>query len=733
MASSRRPHPKASKEPPNTAARDAAEGRRFGWQTVVLPIFLGVWLILWSSQTLFDSGPDGRGHPRWQLFWGILFLPDEVLAGWFDGRISLQGIADRLRVVAIVSIVVLPAWLLGRQLLSRGVLRRHASVMELSLLGLAVGMALHATATLLLGLAGIVSHRMTMPLLAVVELAVAVWLGAIPSLKRSASFFATRRKVQAHGLAKLFASIAIVLVGLRCLLPATEFDVLEYHLGAPKQWYQEGRIGFSAENVYANMPMAAEMQTLSAMAWSGSLNIESDWWWGGLAGKATMFVYWGLSIGLTTCLMRRLIGGDLCWWLIAVSTSAVAMAEVTVLGLIEPAVACYLAASMLVLFLLRRRVATHPSACLWLGFLSGSAFACKYPALLFVCVPIGFLVVMRLTKQKVSFLRSLRCLAIFALGILTTAGPWIAKNAVLTGNPVYPLAASIFGARALTTDQVQQWEQAHAVPDRSVAALAEALNRVAFTWRSQDSLLIPLALIGLLSIRRSRVALVAAGLAIYSFAIWWLLTHHLERFLLPVMPIAIVLAGFGLRTVQQQLPRMLTSAMLGTAITANLVILAVSPTMGDPRLFVDTTQIRQEAIEAADSNRIPDHVLWVNQNLQDTGNRLLLVGDAGIFNYEVPIRYSTCFNTSLIATIARLPSEEQSSAFASRGITHVLVHWGEIHRYRSDGNYGFDPTITQSLLQQFVDNSILVPLPTGLDLAHVQVFRVRYDETQAGD
>ena len=42
------------------------------------------------------------------------------------------------------------------------------------------------------------------------------------------------------------------------MLPPVDFDVREYHLQAPKEFFQPGRISFLPHNVYANMPLGAE-------------------------------------------------------------------------------------------------------------------------------------------------------------------------------------------------------------------------------------------------------------------------------------------------------------------------------------------------------------------------------------------------------------------------------------------------------------------------------------------
>src|SRR5262249_40599111 len=67
------------------------------------------------------------------------------------------------------------------------------------------------------------------------------------------------------------APFAAVLV-LGALLPPVDFDVREYHLEVPKEWYLAGRIGHVPHNVYGNMPLGAEMPALAAMC------LMKSWW-----------------------------------------------------------------------------------------------------------------------------------------------------------------------------------------------------------------------------------------------------------------------------------------------------------------------------------------------------------------------------------------------------------------------------------------------------------------------
>jgi hypothetical protein len=105
----------------------------------------------------------------------------------------------------------------------------------------------------------------------------------------------------------------------------------------------------------------------------------------------------------------------------------------------------------------------------------------------------------------------------------------------------------------------------------------------------------------------------------------------------------------------------------------------------------------------------------------------LTVGDAQVFDLEVPVLYNTCFDDCLFEQLVRGRSvAEVRAALATRGISYVYVDWDEIRRYRSPGNYGFTDFVQPSVFEALVRQGILEPLseaggPKG------PVYRVRAD------
>ncbi len=102
------------------------------------------------------------------------------------------------------------------------------------------------------------------------------------------------------------------------------------------------------------------------------------------------------------------------------------------------------------------------------------------------------------------------------------------------------------------------------------------------------------------------------------------------------------------------------------------------------------------------------------------------MGEARVFGYRVPVVYSTCFDASPGETwLANKDAASQRAALNAAGITHVLVNWIEIERYRSPGNYGFSHWPQPEHLEQLVVDQVLEPIRWSSGGEKVQLFRVK--------
>ncbi len=711
----------------------------------------------------------GLRHVIYGLLWDHLLLPDELAAEiwrrWTLGSPSDIALLDRLPIFAVAAILTVAAWGLGRLLLPAQAaerldpLERHAFAVAIglnvwSLLVLALGLLglLHATWLLRLAMvaaiaAGVLKHRSWLKSREAVR---AVQEPLEPSTRRAIGYFGT--------LAIPFA----VLYLLTAALPPAEFDVREYHLQTPKEWFLDGRVTFQEHNVYGNMPLGAEMQALAAMMW---MTGPRAWWWGALAGKVVIASYaWWTALLLFTFGRRYFsaragavaaLGYISMPWIFHVST----------VGLIEGAVALYAWSSIYALCLAwgeygrspdeageRARSPKSPAASSqgdatgdertgrslvgMSGFLAGASVATKYPGLVFVAVPLSLAAAWRLRRRVTTWL-------LFGLMVVAGCGLWLGKNAVLAGNPTYPLLYSVFGGRSWTDEKEQRWQEAHGPPRDtagrrfSVAQVRSSIENLLWESDKLSPLLIPFALFAVLAPRHRRRMLSALlALVVFDLAIWWLLTHRYDRFFLPLAPVLAMFAGVGADWSSGRWWRWTVYGFVTLATLVNLVVLALGAISGDNRILVPLEKLRVES----QMLRVHPAHLYLNRNVPQ-GWAALLVGEAQPFDLEVPVYWSTCWDDCQLETWFRGRSrDERLEILRQHRISHVFIHWHEIARYRSPGNYGF----TEYVTREWVYNELVgaqgllepVSVPGGdglLDPTYGEVFRVVYDSETSGD
>ena len=324
--------------------------------------------------------------------------------------------------------------------------------------------------------------------------------------------------------------------------------------------------------------------------------------------------------------------------------------------------------------------------------------SCKYPGLVSAILPFGLLAAIDGWRR-----RTPRLLIAFGLGVLLAIGPWLVRNLVDTGNPVYPLAYGWFGSSEWDAELDARWWNAHGPRPTTSAALTSALFDVAgrSDWHSPlYVLLVPLAFLR----RGSRwFSLALGGYVLYLFTTWFLLTHRLDRFWLPLLPAAAVLAGMGADwTRSRPWPGWLAFVLVIGSAT-NLVFLT-TPLCGPTDWLADLDRLRREAIASTNPP-----LGRLDATLPE-GSKSLIVGQAGVFFVRLPILYNTVFNRERLAEIVagRTP-EEVAAEFRRQGITHVYVDWSEIARHRKPGGYGYSPIVTRTLFDDLVSSRILAP------------------------
>ena len=510
-----------------------------------------------------------------------------------------------------------------------------------------------------------------------------------------------------------FAAVAgpfLAIMALGAMLPTVDFDAIEYHVQGPKEYFQAGRIAFLPHNVYTSMPFSIEMLHLLGM------EVAGDWWLGALVGQllvASFAPMAALMIGLAAA---RLGSPRAAWVAAVVYLTAPWIYRLAVLPYVEGPL-CYSHAALVWAAVrfgsARPGDAARPLGIgLLVGALAGGAMATKYPALISAVLPAGAWAAWRSIRG-----RSARVAPGFALGLMVVMGPWLGKNVVDTGNPVYPLGHAVFGGRHWDAAQDAKWSAAHGPRPIEGRALVRSIVDVAGRSDWQSPLFAALAPLALLRPASRRAACWLWAYSIYLFLTWWLLTHRLDRFWLPILPPLAILTGLGSDLFRGRLGKGWLAAVLALGIVANATYCSTA-LAGLNDWLGDLDKLRSGVPQM-----LNPPLARLHEQLPK-GARVLLVGQAAVFHLDRPVVYNTVFNRETIEEIAsgRSPAQVRET-LRSLKIDAIYVDWFEVERYRSPGNYGFTPFVTPEVFARLVEGGALeAPSRPGL---RQELYRVR--------
>jgi hypothetical protein len=714
---------------------------------------LDVWEASLSLPELVSPPEPGpQAPPQERVIWNN--------SGWrfFPQRFDLIGVA---------LVILAGAWGVGSLLLRLIVVPDDR--MERTVFAFGLGLAALSLLTLACGLAGWFSG----PVLAIVLGASFITALVLRMPRGAVREEARRNDNPVWGKVAVAVGVAPFLLAmlLGSLLPSVDFDVNEYHFQGPKEFYQNGRITFLPHNVYTSFPFGTEMLTLLAMV------LRGDWYRGALAGKCVLMVFGPLSgLALFAC-CRRYFGVRAALVAAFVYLTTPWVYRISTIAYVEGALCFYLFAA---LFAVMRaiegagtrgatnqdRAATRegeapaeppgqesvdasgsagasPSREIadlksgdrgyWMlaGLLAGMAMACKYTGVLAVVIPLfGVAAVWggleqwrrretRLLTKKPGFWRGLRPAVWFACGTVVTIGPWLVKNLVETGNPVYPLAYSVFGGRDWDGALNAKWKAGHSAADFSLWNFANSIVDVAGRNDWHSALLFAFAPLACARRNGRQRTIRVWGYVGWLFLTWWLFTHRIDRFWVPVIPVVSLLAGVGaawlielgdlspgeagspsttseteswLEPRLQQAGRWTALGVLAAGGVFNLTIVA-SAIGGYNQFLLDLNLAGQHAAHVTSPQ-----IVYLNEHLPP-GSKVLCVGEAQMFYARFPAVYNTVFDRSIFeewmssrpgdAAAALRPAAEIRKRLADEGITHVFVNWLEILRYRAPGSYGY--------------------------------------------
>jgi hypothetical protein len=381
------------------------------------------------------------------------------------------------------------------------------------------------------------------------------------------------------------------------------YDVVEYHLQVPRQWYEAKKITPLKENVFSYFPQGVEMHYLLAM------ELREGPWEGMYLAQ---FMHAGFFL-----LAAMAIGGVSTWAgiIFAVTPWTVLLAPI---AYVEGGVLLY--GSLAMIWAMR---GAGPRRAIIAGTMAGFSCGVKLPdvAMVLCAIPAAWAIADRHNWLK-------RTAIFFAAGLAVFL-PWLIRTGVWAGNPVFPEAMKVLGHAHFSAVQVERWQRAYWPTTGRWQGLWEQV----LADRRFGYVLLPAAVIaGLLKFKSIQSRFLLSMLLVIG-TIWFGFTHLQSRFFVLAIPICAMLIA------QVKLPRVMPTMLI-------LFLLGLQMTVVGP--LEDILRFDQKMFHDAGANILGRKNLLGIHGLESwPEERMDLIGDAEVFFFQVPesqITYRTVFD-----------------------------------------------------------------------------------------
>ncbi|HEX4792819.1 MAG TPA: glycosyltransferase family 39 protein [Humisphaera sp.] len=482
------------------------------------------------------------------------------------------------------------------------------------------------------------------------------------------------------------------------------YDVVEYHLQIPREWFELGRIVPLHHNVFSFFPFNVEMHYLLAMHLRG----------GPWAGMYLSQLMHATFIALTIFAIYGFVRWDANRTRAVIASVALAcvpwLAQLAPIAYDEGGLLLFGALAigwaMAAVFREQYRARRFALAGIFAGFACGSKLTGVPEVLVAVAaISAGFAVWYSMRRTAPRDFARWRGVAIFALAGGLTFSPWLIRNIVWVHNPVFPEATQILGHGTFSEVQIERWHRAHtAQPDKqSVSArLKESWHQIIADWRF-GYLFLPLALVAIaLSYRRAQTWFLA-GLLVMIAVVWLFFTHLQGRFLILALPIGALLIG-QIEWDRWPIPWSVAGLLLIIAVVIS------QAAAGAVRLHIMLADrlYGERGIAGALGIEIQIYSPEILDSIPKDAN-IILVGDAKAFLYQTPmsrLKYRTVFDVD--TSNNRDVVDAWAGSKLEREGAWLVIDPGEFARFEKT----YQP---------------MTPLPASV-LAHDQVYVVRPGE-----
>ena len=507
-----------------------------------------------------------------------------------------------------------------------------------------------------------------------------------------------RLKAHSNTLSLVFLGAVALFMLSMALTPPLDWDILMYHLRVPAQFLKQARIYLPEDNLHTAHVGLAHMMYIPLMAF------------GSQSGPALLSAFFAFALGLAVF--------EFCVQFLSDGAAGLGLCSLwastfILLTAVTPRVDVTLAFFLFLAHyaLLKTLSGSSSRRFFYLSAtLFGFAVGIKYLALLYVLVLFPLIVRTAWCRPE-GFVRAVRNLALFSLLCIGTASPWLAKNWLLLGSPLYPFLgnpriepwlAAFYpnqGDALRILGETARWLGQASAPF-SILTLIRAPGTLsveaegAFYYPNPLFLLLPLSVVLIWRNRTLTWLMVPAVSYVIILVLYW--PHSVVRYLIPAMaPFTIVAVyvaeTFWHRLVPSRMAVGLSALIVATALLPFGVIVKACLSGTNALQYVTGESSSESYIRR---NPFPpgnpaygEMVYYVNRHLPKE-SRVLLIYEARGYYFNVPVLQDNGLtNWPLLAQ-----TEAAADCLRSTGVSHLIVNVGALRYYM---RRGVDPEVLQ--------------------------------------
>ena len=399
------------------------------------------------------------------------------------------------------------------------------------LMRMALGLGMLAGMVALLGFVGLFSKSNVIGLVAVLAL---LSLAGMRNIRFDAAGVVRRLPalIRRGGVLGLGVGLLLVMPLANALVPPADYDTLMYHLPALVRYFESGEFVLLPEMWQANGPMLVQILFALGLAFGSEA-----------LSQLIHLGYAVLLLGAVVSLKRRLEIRTLAWLEPAMMVGVPVYLLWAAWGYVDFAWALYEFLALYCLIVWDRREDRR-----WLvlgAVFAGLALGVKMVSLGSLAILVGVVAALRFRQSP---RRALRAAGVYGAVAALIGASWYLKNLILAGNPVYPF---VLGGPGWPLDKLtllnaflHSFGTGNGLLDFLTLPVSLTFKHEVFsTWRGVEvpNPILLLAL-GCPFLRKKRGMDILALYGLARIGLWFVTSQQL-RFLLPVLPVAALLAG----------------------------------------------------------------------------------------------------------------------------------------------------------------------------------------------